>query len=205
MVELTEELLRHKYIFVPWGGRSTVEDGKRVGLYVHSRLGGGLTVVCPYRKGVANHDELAKLPVVTQRSGQVPDGGVVLAFRPSHKVMEKVYGLDDSVVVLVEGPTWRFNGWARLVGAYNPVTGQLMESGLSAEGVQILDDIAEGYNGWDDSTSEQLTLGRLADLAAADGYDRELVLASARMNYTSVGAMMRLERILTRFEAGQAG
>jgi len=60
--------------------------------------------------------------------------------------------------------------------------------------------VFEGYNGWHDQIAERRTLSLLSDLAAGDGYDRELVLAYGRMHKSS-DAMERLEKILNKFEA----
>src|SRR5262249_29772774 len=104
-------------------------------------------------------------------------------------------------IVLVECPPERFDGWAKLVGAYHALTGELMASGLSSAGLNILEQIVfEGYNGWHDQIAERRTLSLVSDLAAGDGYDREVVLAYARMRKSS-SAMERLEKILNRFDA----
>jgi hypothetical protein len=47
--------------------------------------------------------------------------------------MEKVQHLEHSTVVLVEWIPGEFDAWARVVGAYNVVTGQVMNADLSAE------------------------------------------------------------------------
>jgi hypothetical protein len=96
--DIAEEVLRHEYIYVPWEDEvDTVEAGKELALYVARKHCGRLTVVCPVKSNATHHDELAKLPIVTERSGAVVDGGVVLAWCPSHKVMEKVRHLRKSV------------------------------------------------------------------------------------------------------------
>jgi len=200
--DIAQEVLRHQYIYMPWeDGMDTVEAGKELALYVARKHRGRLTVVCPVKSSATHHDELAKLPIVTERSGAVVDAGVVLAWCPTHKVMEKVRHLHKSVMVLVEWPPERFDGWAKLVGAYNALTGEVMASGLSPAGLKILEQIVfEGYNGWHDQIAERRTLSLLSDLAAGDGYDRELVLAYGRMHKSS-DAMERLEKILNKFEA----
>jgi hypothetical protein len=199
--DIAEEVLRHQYIYMPWeDGLDAVEAGKELALYVARERRGRLTVVCPVKSNATDHDELAKLPIVTERSGAVVDGGVVLAWCPTYKVMEKLGRLHKSVIVLVEWPPERFDGWAKLVGAYNALTGEVMASGLSAAGLKILEQIVfEGYKGWHDQIAEHRTLSLLADLTACNGYDREFVLAYARTHKSS-NAMERLERILSKFE-----
>lgn len=72
---------------------------------------------------------------------------------------------------------------------------------MRADGIKILEQIVfQGYNGWYNSTAERMTLSCLDDLAAGHGYDRELVLAYARM-HKSGNATARLEKILNKFEA----
>lgn len=202
MDDVAAEVLKHQYIYVPWIERKdTAEAGKELALYVAAKYGGRLTVVCAIKSNAIHHDELAGLPIVTERSGAVVDGGVVLAWCPTYKVMEKVYRVQKSVIVLVEWPPERFDGWAKLVGAYNALSGQVMESGLSAGGLEALGQIVfAGYKGWHDQIAERQTLSLLADLKASDGYDRELVLAYARMR-KSEASMERLENILNKFEA----
>ena len=202
MDDVAEEVLKHQYIYVPWiEGKDTAAAGKELGLYVARKHGGRLTVVCAIKSNATHHDELARLPIVTERSGAVVDGGVVLAWCPTYKVMEKVYRLQKSVIVLVEWPPERFDGWAKLVGAYNALTGEVLKSGLSADGLEALGQIVfAGYKGWHDQIAERQTLSLLADFKAGDGYDRELVLAYARM-HKSEAAMERLEKILNKFEA----
>lgn len=202
MDDIAEEALRHQHIYMPWEeGLDTAEAGKEVALYVARQRRARLTVVSADRRSATDHDELSRLPIVTERSGAVEDGGVVLAWCPTYKVMEKMRHLKQSVVILVEWPPERFEGWAKLVGAYNALTGELMESGLSKGGLEILGQIVfQGYKGWHDGIAERMTLSCLNDLAAGDGYDRELVLAYARMQRRG-DAIERLEKILNKFEA----
>ena len=81
MDDIAQEVLRHQYIYMPWeDGMDTVEAGKELALYVARKHRGRLTVVCPVKSSATHHDELAKLPIVTERSGAVVDAGVVLAF-----------------------------------------------------------------------------------------------------------------------------
>ncbi|MFI6259359.1 hypothetical protein ACIBCL_25090 [Micromonospora zamorensis] len=199
-----EEVLRHRYIYVPRGTETdTIQPGKRLGLAVARERSAHLTVVAPDKNSATHHPELAKLDIVTERSGHPQDGGVVLAWCPTYKVMEKIQRLDRSVVVLVEWIPSEFDAWARLRGAYNVVTGEVMDAGLSAEISKVLEGIvSEGYNGWTKGTDELVTLSFLKDLAAGGAYDRELVLAYARQS-KSEHAIERLKKILDKFETSQ--
>lgn len=112
-MSIDPEYLKHQYLYVPWiKGHDLIEAGKAIGLHVAKQHKARLTVVCPRKSDANYHDEFAKLPVVTERSGQVTDGGVVLAWCPTRKVMGKVHHLEKSVVVLVEWPTENFEAWA---------------------------------------------------------------------------------------------
>lgn len=197
-----EEVLKHRYIYVPRGTeKDTIQTGKRLGLAVAREHRAHLTVVAPRKDSAKHHPELAKLDIVTERSGYPQDGGVVLTWCPTYKVMEKVQHLEHSVVVLVEWIPGEFDAWAKLVGAYNVVTGQVMNGGLSAETSKALEGIVnEGYNGWTKSTDELMTLSYLKDLEAAGTYDRELVLAYARQS-ESEESIERLKKLLNKFEA----
>ncbi|HEX4058048.1 MAG TPA: hypothetical protein VHX87_07010 [Galbitalea sp.] len=201
MSEIDHEYLSHQYLYVPWvEGLDSVSVGKALGLYVAQQHKARLTIVTVQKSNANFHPEFNKLSVVTERSGSVQDGGVVLAWCPTYKVMEKVHHLTKSIVVLVEWPTTQFEGWAKLVGAYNIVTGAVMESGLSEAGTKALEGIVwEGYNGWHDDIARRLTLKRLQELAAGDGYDRELVLAYARREKSDY-AIENLVKILNTFD-----
>lgn len=202
MSEIDPEYLKHQYLYLPWvEGLDSVGAGKALGLYVAQQHRARLTIVTVQKSNASFHSEFNKLPVVTERAGSVQDGGVVLAWCPTYKVMDKVHHLTKSIVVLVEWPTTRFEGWAKLVGAYNVVTRSVMGSGLSETGTKALEGIVwEGYNGWHDDIARHLTLKRLEELAADDGYDRELVLAYARREKSDY-AIGNLVKILNTFEA----
>lgn len=163
-----------------------------------------LTVVCPRKSNAQWHDELARLPIVTERSGTVSDGGIVLAWVPKRKVMTKVHRAAQSTVIMVEDPSERFDAWARLVGAYNVVTRQVMIAGLTEAGARALNGVVwEGHNGWHDSIAETMTIKNLRDLADSDGCDRAIVLEYASQS-KSEHAIKRLEKILDNFESSPA-
>jgi hypothetical protein len=203
--DIEAEVLKHRYVYVPWvSGLETVETGKALGLHAAKQHRARLTVVATLKSNAEHHAELAKLPIVSERSGGVSDGGVVLAWCPSYKVMDKVRGLEKSAIILVEWPTESYAGWAKLVGAYNVVTGEVMESGLSEAGMKALEGIAfEGYKGWHDDIAIRLTRARLEELRELREYDRELVLAYVRIHRGQYG-IDRLEKVLDRFEAQYA-
>ncbi|GHE36781.1 hypothetical protein GCM10017673_44140 [Streptosporangium violaceochromogenes] len=84
------EVLKHRFIYVPWGAeKDTIEPDKRLGLAVARKHGARLTFLCAQKSNATHHPELAKVEIVTERSGFVRDGGVVLAWCPTHKVIEK--------------------------------------------------------------------------------------------------------------------
>jgi hypothetical protein len=201
MSDRLQETLKHQYIYVPRGTeKDTLALGKRLGLAVARELRARMTVLSVQKGGAAHHAELAKLPVVTERSGSMPDGGVVLAWCPRHKTMEKLQHLEKSVVVLVEWIPGEMDAWARLHEAYNVVTGEVMESGLEEEAIELLEGIvAEGYNGWTKNTDARMTKSYLEDMSTAGAYDRNLVLAYARQTKHEA-SVERLVKILDEFE-----
>ncbi len=207
MSDQLEEVLRHRYVYVPQDTeKDTIQAGKWLGLAVAHALNRNLTVLAPQKGSATHHPELAKLAkldIVTERSGYPQDGGVVFVWRPTYKVMEKIQHLEESVVVLVEWIPGEFDAWAKLIGAYNVVTGEVMDAGLSAEALRALEGIQyEGYNGWTKDTDELMTRNFLGDLSKAGAYDRELVLACARQT-RSEDSIERLKKILDKFEASQ--
>jgi hypothetical protein len=201
MSEIDPEYVKHRYLYVPWTEEfDSFALGKALARYVEDHFRARLTVVCPQKSNAEYHSELAKLPIVTERTGTVADGGVVLAFVPTRKVMAKVHRLSKSIVIMVEDPSERFEVWARLVGAYNVLTRKVMSAGLSAAGTKALDGVVwEGYNGWHDSIAEMMTSKHLKDLAELGEYDGAIVLEYAAQR-KGEHALKRLERILDSFE-----
>lgn len=202
MSELMDEVLEHRYVYLPRGEvEDTLEIGKTLGLAVAHAHRVPLTVLSAQKNGASHHAELAKLTIVTERSGSVSDGGVVLAWCPRHKTMEKLQHLENSVVMVVEWIPGEMAAWAKVNEAYNVVTREVMDAGLGDEARAALDAImSEGYKGWTDDISDRVVRGYLQDLQMAGAYDRELVLAYARQCKWEP-AIQRLEKILDRFEA----
>ena len=205
MSDQLREVLKHRYIYVPRGKTDdTTGPGKRLGLAVAHALGAPLTVLAPQKGSATHHPELAKLEIVTERSGYPQDGGVVLAWCPTYKVMEKAQRLETSMVVLVEWIPGEFDSWAKVHRAYNVVIGEVMDAGLSPEAANALEGIVdEGYKGWHDDIAERMTRSYLADLDRVGAYDRELVLAYARRT-KSEESIRRLKRILDKLGASRA-
>ncbi|WP_406245508.1 hypothetical protein ACI7YT_10650 [Microbacterium sp. M] len=201
--EVDPEYLNHQFLYVPWtDGIDTIAAGKALGLYVARHFKVRPTIVCPLKSNASYHGEFTKLNVVTERSGFVGENGVVIAWCPSRKVMQKVYDRKN-FVVLVEWPSERFEAWAKLVGAYNVVTREVMDAGLNEAAQKALAGVVwEGYNGWHDETARILTLARLRELDEAGGYDRDIVLQYAAME-RSLTSIERLEKILNQFEASR--
>jgi len=203
LAEIDPEYVKHQYLYVPYLENSAVDTvavGKAIGLWVAAQHRVQPTVVCPQKSNANFSPELAKLTAVTERSGIVKDGGVILAWCPTHKVMDKVRNLEKSVIILVEWPTESFEGWAKLMGAYNVITRTTMKSGLTDMGRKALESIVwEGYNGWNDDIARNLTTKRLQDLVKAGQYDREIVLEYARVKKGNYG-IDRLKKIVEKFE-----
>jgi len=145
-------------------------------------------------------DVLGKATIVTERSGSIRDGGIVFAHCPTYKLMHKTARLKKSIIVVVEWPTESHEGWARLVGAYNVVTGAVMSTNLTDEGRKELDGILfEGYKGWHDNIAERITLSHLERLAALGQYDRQVVLAFMRREKHE-DSVKSFTKILDQFE-----
>lgn len=199
------EYLRHQYLYVPWRDAvDTMSIGKTLGLWVANQHSARMTVVCPLKSNAEHHQELARKEIVSERSGHVRDGGVVLAWCPTYKAMAKTYHLQQSVIVLAEWSTPRFTGWARLHGAYNALTGEVMNAGLSDAGKELLRDVVdEGYNGWHDDIAHRMTTRHLEQLDTIGEYKRSVVLAYAREHRAEHG-IARLIRILDTFDAARA-
>ncbi|MER7609746.1 hypothetical protein [Nocardioides sp. NPDC127503] len=182
MSDLLDEAHNHRYIYVPRGEvKDSLTLGKELGLAVARARQLPLTVLTPQKISATHHAELAKLTIVTERSGHIADGGVVMVWCPRFKTMEKLHHLEKSVIVLVEWVPGEMEPWAKVTGAYNVATGEVMDAALSAEAQKALEGIVyEGYKGWSDDISARVVRGHLEDLQAAGAYDRSLMLAYAR-------------------------
>ena len=204
MVSISDEFLRHQYFYIPWA--DTVAPAPEpfqlaapLAVHLEQHYQARLTVVT-IQKSTA--PELVRnRTIVTERSGTVVDGGVVLAYVPSYRVMEKIMRLSKSVVVLAEWSTESHAGWAKLVGAFNPLTQSVMGAVDEPTRELLKAIVFDGYNGWNDDIAARMTLRHLRDLQDAGGYDREVVEAYARMERGEHG-ITRLYGILDRFEAG---
>jgi hypothetical protein len=205
MSDLLDEVLKHQYIYLPNDpSTDTIELGIQLGLAVAQAHRAPLTVLAPTKSSATAHPALAKLQIVTERSGHLLDSGVVLAWCPTYKVMEKAQQPKRSVMVLVEWIPGEFDAWARLHGAYNVVADEVMNAGLSDEAIRALDSILrEGHKGWHDDIAGQMTRSILDDLAKAGVYDRHLVLAHARQT-KSERSISSLKKILEEFEGSGA-
>lgn len=201
--ELDPNLLKHQYLYVPWtDGIDMLAVGEALGLYVAQHFKVRPTIVTVNKQSVSTRRNFAKLNIVTERSGFVPENTVVIAWCPTRKVMQKVYDRKN-FVILVEWPSTRFDAWAKLVGAYNVVTREVMDAGLNGTAKKALEGVVwEGYNGWHDDTARILTLARLRELDEAGGYDRDIVLQFAAME-RSLTSIERLEKILDQFESSR--
>lgn len=200
MADTLQEALKHQYLYVPHVN-DALSLGKKLALIVARAHGARLRVLAPQKNSATFHPELAKLEIVTERSGHLDDGGVILAWCPSYKAMEKIQHCHKSVIVLVEWIPGEFNAWARLAGAYNVATGETMSADLSADARKALEMIVyEGYNGWTNSTDRLMTMSYLGDLRSAGAYDREMVLAFARQTKWE-RSVDRLKKIINEFEA----
>lgn len=202
MASLEDEILKHQFIYIPWvDDKPVYQHTPQLALYLQKKHRARLTVVCNMKSNAP--DALGKAPVVTERSGRIIDGGVVFAYCPTYKVMSKTTRLKKSIIVVVEWPTEACEGWARLVGAYNVVTGAVMSTNLTDEGRKELDGILfEGYKGWHDNIAERITLSHLEKLAALDQYDRGVVLAYVRRE-KSEDSVKSFIKILDQFERAQ--
>ncbi|MFZ4895045.1 hypothetical protein ACL9RL_11380 [Plantibacter sp. Mn2098] len=142
MTENDPEYVKHQYLHMPWvESKGIVVAGKALGLYVVRQRKTGLTIACATKQSTSSHPEFVKLPNVTECSGGVVDGGVVIAWCPSREVMENVHHLKKSVVILFEWPSENHAAWAKLIGAYNVVTQQVMNPGLTDAGLKALEGV----------------------------------------------------------------
>lgn len=119
--------------------------------------------------------------------------------------MEKIQQLEKSVMVLVEWFPGEFDAWAKLVGAYNVVTGEVMDARLDAETSKALESVVyEGYNGWTKSTDERMTLSFLKDELAK--LNVTLASATDAIDETPVGQLMQgMLAVINEYESKESG
>lgn len=102
-------------------------------------------------------------------------------------------------MILVEWPAENYAAWAKLVGAYNVLTRDVMTAGLTEIGTKALEGVVwEGYNACLDEIAATMTTVRLTERAGSDGYDRDIVLEYAAQ-HGSQYSLPRLEKILDKF------
>lgn len=200
-----EEARKHRYIYVPRDAtQDTLGPGKDLALALARQRSVPLTVLLVRKADVGNHPELAKQTIVTERSGSIADGGVVLVWRPRDKTMEKLQDLETSTIVLVEWLPGGMEAWAKLKRAYNVVTNEVMDAGLSEDVTEALERVVDaGYKGWHDSIAQGEVRSYLNDLVALGAYDRDLVLAYARQ-MKEEASVERLAKTLDTFDANNA-
>ena len=203
---MKDELLRHQYFYIPWvtttlPATEPFELAAPVAAHLAQHYKARLTVVTIQKSNAPR--ALRNATIVTERTGIVADGGVVLAFCPSYRVMEKISHLEKSIVVLAEWSSESHEGWAKLVGAYNLVTQSVMGGAMDETAKTLLKAIVfDGYNGWNDDIAVRMTLRHLQELRDAGGYNRGVVESFARTERGEHG-IKRLYRILDRFEANR--
>lgn len=194
----------HQFYYLPWSPkRDTFTLGEQLAERLGRHFSRAVTVLAVTRANVSSRRYLSKQTIVTERTGHIPDNTVVIAWCPTRKLLQRL-GRTKNVVLLVESASTRFEAWAKLVGAFNVATGEVMTAGLSEVALKALEGVVfEGYNGWHDDLAERLTLSHLRKLAEAGHYDRELVVQYAEMHgsFHSIG---RLEKLLDRFESTRA-
>lgn len=190
-----------RLLYVPWApGIDTFTLGESLAKDLAGRLRTRATVLAATQASVARRRWLASQTVVTERSGYVPHGAVVVAWCPTPKLMQRLDIRKARAVILIEPAMTRFDAWAKLVGAQNALTREVMDARLTHAAEEALAGIVwEGYNGWHDEIAEKLTLSRLRELHDTGCYDRGVVRQYAEMNdrLHSIGT---LEKLLDKFE-----
>lgn len=195
---LPDRLLAEKNFYIPWNAERPVYT---LGLPLARRLqevdDRPITVVCPDASNAPVR--AVATSVVTEREGTVVDGGIVLAYCPSHQLARKFVHLENSLIIVAEWRKASFLGWARLVGAHNVVTGELLSDGLSADGRRAVDQIvACGDLSWTDAPARSTVNSCLDRLTALDELAPEVIVARARHEWGANPARA-LGSILTEY------
>lgn len=194
------DLRDYQFFYLPSSlERDTFTLGEQLAEGFARHLARRVTVLAATQANVSSRRYLSKQHIVTERSGHIPDNTVVVAWCPTRKLLQRL-SRTKNVVLLVEPTSMSFDAWAKLTGAYNVATGEVMATGHDEAATKALEGIVrEGYNGWHDELADQLTMKYLSDLAQTGYYDRAVVIQHAEMNggFHSIG---RLEKILDRFE-----
>jgi len=196
---MNDAIYDHQFIFIPWTSAishsaASIEATERIA----TKRGLAITVAVQTLQYVP--DVLSRAAKVTERSGHVKPGGVVLAYYPTYRLMSKIDHLWRSVVVLAEWHQDDHSGWAKSVGAYNVTSGVVMSDGLNEEGNAAIEALLfAGYKGWHDSMAIAQANRALNELLASGGYDRQVVLFRARKARGERG-IEKIHSILDNFE-----
>ena len=205
MSDWLKEARKHRYIYVPRDAtQDTLGLGKDLGLALARERRVRPTVLAVRKANVMHDPELTKQTIVTERNGSITDGGIVLVWCPRDKTMEKLQDLETSTIVLIEWLPGGMEAWAKLNRAYNVVTNEVMDAGLSEDVTEALERIVDaGYKGWNDSIAQGEVRSYLNHLVALGAYDRDLVLAYARQTKDE-SSVERLAKILDTIDASNA-
>lgn len=190
----------HQFFYLPAAqDRDTFALGERLAERLAQHFSRRVTVLAATRANVNSRRYLSKQSIVTERSGFIPENTLVVAWCPTRKLLQKLSSTKN-IVLLVEPASTSFEAWAKLVGAIDVTTGEVLSANLTDAAVKALKGIVfEGYNGWHDELADRQTLAHLRKLGETGHYDRALVLQYAEMNgaFYSIG---KLEKLLDRFE-----
>lgn len=181
MKDIHPQYLRQRNIYVPFKPEEeSLELGKLIAQYNANERRLQLTVVAESRQS-AEASELGDAEIVTERRGQVSDGGVVLAWCPTHKTMRLLDELQDSIVVVVEFAEPSLKGWAKDVGAYNVFAQSVMTSKITDAGAELITQITtHGYKGWKTDSARAATMELLRELDDIGELEPPVLLERAR-------------------------
>lgn len=204
MTALPERLLAHDRLYIPWDAQRPLHEiGAPLAQRLHEHHGSPVTVVCPEASNAPIR--LASAAVVTERDGVVAEGGIVLAYCPTHRLARKFIRLRHSVVIVVEWSHASYLGWARLTEAYNVVTGEVHSTGLSPAGRRAVDQIiACGDLSWTDAPARTRAARCLDTLTALGEYSPDVIVACARDRWgeSPIGS---LEKLLAEYSERPTG
>lgn len=179
MSEIHEALKAHRYVYVPY---STNEVDKECAYaaaqFIAQHHGEKLAIVTSQRSDVDDVDYIdTSGGVTTNKYGSAPSNQVTLAWLPNRRTMSKhIYSRNQKALVLVEEIDTPLNAWARVVGAFNLDTEEVMSHGFSSEAHKALSALVfSGNRGWKDECTRRQALRHLQELDALGEYDRALV------------------------------
>lgn len=118
--------MSQRLFYLPWiDGVNTYEKGIQLGKAIATELGIGRTFVVPSKNHL--HPSLNRENVVTPRSGSGSYGSLKVLLFPDMRMGTRFLKHRQSPLLVVEHLSYKFDSWAKIHGAFNLQTSEIMQ------------------------------------------------------------------------------